>query len=79
MSAWAADSLPDLEPVHVKTIQKAHRLAAKVTVHSVEVMLRRYRKVSEEDRVTAVAQARQGSFVKKGEVIEGSWAAQTGS
>jgi hypothetical protein len=53
--------------------------AAKLTGHSVEVMLRRYRKVSEEDRVLAVTQAQLGRFVKKGEVIEGPWEAKTGT
>ncbi|MCB9762265.1 MAG: tyrosine-type recombinase/integrase [Alphaproteobacteria bacterium] len=46
--------------------------AASLTGHSVEVMLRHYRKVSEADRVEAVAKA--GLGVLGGKVIEGPWA-----
>lgn len=49
--------------------------AASLTGHSVEVMLRYYRQVSDEDRRRAVAAARLGHFPSQGEVIEGPWAA----
>ena len=53
--------------------------AAKLTGHSVEVMLRLYRQVSDEDRVLAVATAKLGHFEMDGGVIQGPWAAQTGT
>ena len=47
--------------------------AASLTGHSVEVMLRYYRQVSDEDRRRAVAAARLVHFPGEGEVIEGPW------
>lgn len=49
--------------------------AASLTGHSVEVMLRYYRQVSDEDRRRAVAAAGLGHFPSGGEVIEGPWGA----
>lgn len=48
--------------------------AASLTGHSVEVMLRYYRQVSDEDRRRAVLAAGLGQFPSGGEVIEGPWA-----
>lgn len=47
--------------------------AASLTGHSVEVMLRYYRQVSDEDRRRAVVAAGLGHFPSRGEVIEGPW------
>ena len=47
--------------------------AASLTGHSVEVMLRYYRKVTDEDRRQAVLQAGLGHFPLPGQVIEGPW------
>ena len=53
--------------------------AAKLTGHSVEVMLRLYRQVSDEDRVLAVAAAKLGHFGQGGDVLQGPWPAKTGT
>jgi integrase len=47
--------------------------AASLTGHSVEVMLRFYRQVSDEDRRLAVIKAGLGHFPAVGTVIEGRW------
>jgi len=47
--------------------------AAALTGHSVVVMLRFYRKVTEADRRRAVLQAELGRFPSVGQVIEGPW------
>ena len=49
--------------------------AASLTGHSPEVMLRHYRKVSDEDRRRAVAKARLGHFPEQGALIQGPWEA----
>lgn len=47
--------------------------AASLTGHSVEVVLRYYRQVSDEDRRRAVVAAGLGHLPSRGEVIEGPW------
>jgi hypothetical protein len=50
--------------------------AASLTGHSVEVMLRCYRKVTDDDRRQAVLKAGLGHFPLPGQVIEGPWDGQ---
>jgi len=47
--------------------------AASLTGHSVEVMLRFYRNVTDDDRRRAVAQAQLGHLPVAGDVIQGPW------
>ena len=47
--------------------------AASLTGHSVEVMLRFYRQVTDEDRRAAVLHAGLGHFPTRGQVVDGPW------
>ena len=53
--------------------------AASLTGHSVEVMLRKYRQVTDEDRRQAVLKAGLGHFPTQGKVVEGPWGGETGA